>query len=238
MRILVVEDDPIIAQLIETILEQHKYAVDFATDGQMGLDLSDAYEYDAILLDVSLPKKDGIGVCRQIRSQGNTVPILLLTGLNSPADRARGLDAGADDYLGKPFDSQELLARIRAILRRSHQPSTPILIWGNLQLDPVSTTVTYSDNLVPVTPKEYALLELFLRNSKRVFSCDIILDHLWSYGGTPSEEAIRTHIKGLRHKLGSPAFLVISIAYSNDFRFASIIKISKLIISLSSGQNS
>jgi DNA-binding response OmpR family regulator len=201
MRILVVEDDPIIAQLIETILEQQKYAVDFATDGQMGLDLSEAYEYDAILLDVSLPKKDGVGVCQQIRSQGNTVPILLLTALDSPADRARGLDAGADDYLGKPFDPQELLARIRAILRRSHQPSTPILTWGDLHLDPVSTIVTYSNNLVTLTPKEYALLELFLRNSKRVFSCDAILDHLWSYGGTPSEEAIRTHIKGLRHKL-------------------------------------
>ncbi len=201
MRILVVEDDPIISQLIETILEQQKYAVDFATDGQMGLDLSEAYEYDAILLDVSLPKKDGIAVCHQIRSQGNTVPILLLTALDSPADRARGLDAGADDYLGKPFDPAELLARIRAILRRSHQPSTPILTWGDLHLDPVSATVTYSDKLVPVTPKEYALLELFLRNSKRVFSCDAILDHLWSYGGTPSEEAIRTHIKGLRHKL-------------------------------------
>jgi DNA-binding response OmpR family regulator/HPt (histidine-containing phosphotransfer) domain-containing protein len=201
MRILVVEDDPIIAQLIETILQHHKYAVDFAADGQMGLELSGAYEYDAILLDVSLPKKDGIAVCQQIRSGGNTVPILLLTGLNSPADRARGLDAGADDYLGKPFDPEELLARLRAILRRSHQASTPILRWGNLALDPVSATVTYGDKLVSVTPKEYALLELLLRNSKRVFSCDAILDHLWSYDGTPSEEAIRTHIKGLRHKL-------------------------------------
>jgi DNA-binding response OmpR family regulator/HPt (histidine-containing phosphotransfer) domain-containing protein len=214
MRILVVEDDPIISQLIETILEQQKYAVDFATDGQMGLDLSLAYEYDAILLDVSLPKKDGIAVCHKIRSQGNTVPILLLTALDSPADRTRGLDAGADDYLGKPFDPEELLARIRAILRRSHQPSTPILTWGDLHLDPVSTTVTYSDKLVTVTPKEYALLELFLRNNKRVFSCDAILDHLWSYGGTPSEEAIRTHIKGLRHKLkqaGAAADLIETV---------------------------
>ena len=214
MRILVIEDDPIISQLIETILEQQKYAVDFATDGQMGLDSIEAYEYDAILLDLSLPKKDGIGVCQQLRSQGNTVPILLLTGLDSPADRARGLDAGADDYLGKPFDPQELLARIRALLRRSHQPSTPILTWGDLHLDPVSATVTYSDKLVPVTPKEYALLELFLRNSKRVFSCDAILDHLWSYGDTPSEEAIRTHIKGLRHKLkqaGAAADLIETV---------------------------
>ncbi len=201
MRILVVEDDPGIAFLLETILETHKYAVDLATDGQAGLDLTDAYEYDAILLDVTLPKKDGIGVCLELRDRGNTVPILLLTSLDSPADRTRGLDAGADDYLGKPFDRDELLARLRAILRRSHAPSAPILSWGNLHLDPVSTTVTFGDRLVPVTPKEYALLELFLRNSKRVFSCDAILDHLWSYDGTPGEEAIRTHIKGLRQKL-------------------------------------
>jgi DNA-binding response OmpR family regulator len=201
MRILVVEDDPIVAQIIEAILQQDKYVTDVASDGQMGLDLSESYEYDAILLDVSLPHKDGIKVCQEIRSMGNTVPILLLTAYDTPADRARGLDAGADDYLGKPFDAKELLARIRAILRRSHQPSTPILTWGDLQLDPVRVTVTYADKLLPLTPKEYALLELFLRNSKRVFSCDVILDHLWSYSETPGEEAIRTHIKGLRHKL-------------------------------------
>jgi DNA-binding response OmpR family regulator/HPt (histidine-containing phosphotransfer) domain-containing protein len=200
MRILVVEDDPGIGFLLETILATHKYAVDVATDGQAGLDLSDAYEYDAILLDVSLPKKDGISVCREIRAQGNTVPILLLTSLDSPADRTKGLDAGADDYLGKPFDQDELLARLRAILRRSHAPTVPILNWGSLQLDPVSTNVTFGDRLVPVTPKEYALLELFLRNSKRVFSCNAILDHLWSFN-TPGEEVIRTHIKGLRQKL-------------------------------------
>ncbi|WP_310481101.1 response regulator [Chamaesiphon sp. VAR_48_metabat_403] len=200
MRILVVEDDPGIAFLLETILATHKYAVDVATDGQAGLDLSDAYEYDAILLDVTLPKKDGISVCREIRAKGNIVPILLLTSLDSAADRTRGLDAGADDYLGKPFDRDELLARLRAILRRSHAPTAPILSWGSLQLDPVSTNVTFGDRLVPVTPKEYALLELFLRNSKRVFSCNAILDHLWSFD-TPGEEVIRTHIKGLRHKL-------------------------------------
>jgi DNA-binding response OmpR family regulator/HPt (histidine-containing phosphotransfer) domain-containing protein len=200
MRILVVEDDPGIGFLLETILATHKYAVDVATDGQAGLDLSDAYEYDAILLDVSLPKKDGISVCREIRAKGNTVPILLLTCLDSPGDRTRGLDAGADDYLGKPFDRDELLARLRAILRRSHAPTVPILTWGDLKLDPVSTDVTFGDRLVPVTPKEYALLELFLRNSKRVFSCNAILDHLWSFD-TPGEDVIRTHIKGLRHKL-------------------------------------
>jgi DNA-binding response OmpR family regulator len=175
--------------------------VDLATDGQAGLDLSDAYEYDMILMDVSLPKKDGVSICQEIRARGNAVPILLLTGLNSPADRTRGLDAGADDYLGKPFDPDELMARIRALLRRSTAVSAPILTWDSLQLDPVSATVKFADRIVPVTPKEYALLELFLRNSKRVFSCNAILDHLWSYDGTPGEEAIRTHIKGLRQKL-------------------------------------
>jgi DNA-binding response OmpR family regulator len=201
MRILVVEDDPTISALIETILETQKYAVDLAINGQVGLDLSGAYEYDAILMDITLPKKDGVTVCEEIRARGNTVPILLLTALDSAADRARGLDAGADDYLGKPFDPDELLARVRALLRRGAAPSVPTLTWGSLQLNPVSATVTFADRIVPVTPKEYALLELFLRNSKRVFSCSAILDHLWSYDGTPGEEAIRTHIKGLRQKL-------------------------------------
>lgn len=200
MRILVVEDDPAIAFLIETILETYKYTVDLASDGQVGLDLSDAYEYDAILLDVTLPKKDGVSVCREIRARGNSVPILLLTALDSPADRTKGLDAGADDYLGKPFDRNELLARIRALLRRAHTTTVPILTWGSLQLDPASTSVTFDERLVPLTPKEYALLELFLRNSKRVFSCNAILDRLWSED-SPSEDTIRTHIKGLRHKL-------------------------------------
>jgi DNA-binding response OmpR family regulator/HPt (histidine-containing phosphotransfer) domain-containing protein len=172
-----------------------------AQDGQMGLDLSESYEYDVILLDVSLPKRDGISICQAIRSRGDQVPILLLTALDSPADRARGLNAGADDYLGKPFDPAELLARVRALLRRSSNLSNPVLTWGELQLDPLAATVTYANQLVTVTPKEYAMLELFLRNSKRVFSCNAILEHLWSYDEAPSEEAIRTHIKGIRQKL-------------------------------------
>jgi DNA-binding response OmpR family regulator len=225
MKILVVEDDPTISSLIETILETNKYAVDLATDGQAGLDLSAAYEYDMILMDVSLPKKDGVTVCQEIRARGNSVPILLLTALDSPADRTRGLDAGADDYLGKPFDPDELMARIRALLRRSNAVSTPILTWDSLQLDPVSATVTFADRVVPVTPKEYALLELFLRNSKRVFSCSAILDHLWSYDGTPGEEAIRTHIKGLRQKLkkagATPDF--IETVYGIGYRLKPVI---------------
>jgi DNA-binding response OmpR family regulator len=225
MRILVVEDDPTISALIETILETHKYAVDLAIDGQIGLELSETYEYDAILMDITLPKKDGVTICQEIRARGNTVPILLLTALDSAADRTRGLDAGADDYLGKPFDPDELLARIRALLRRGNAPSIPILAWGNLQLDPVSATVTFADRIIPVTPKEYALLELFLRNSKRVFSCSAILDHLWSYNGTPGEEAIRTHVKGLRQKLkkvgAAPDF--IETVYGIGYRLKPVV---------------
>lgn len=201
MRVLVVEDDSSIAELIEAILHQENYAVDLAVDGQVGLELSDVYEYDLILLDVSLPRRDGISICQEIRLRGSQVPIMLLTALDSPVDRVRGLNAGADDYLGKPFDPTEFLARIHALLRRSSSISTPILAWGKLQLDPLSVTVTYADQAVAVTPKEYAMLELFLRNSKRVFSCNAILDHLWSYDEAPSEEAIRTHIKGIRQKL-------------------------------------
>ena len=201
MRVLVVEDDLSIAELIETILQQENYAVDVANDGQMGLDLSDSCEYDLILLDVSLPRRDGISLCQEIRSRGSKVPIMLLTALDSPVDRARGLNAGADDYLGKPFDPLEFIARIHALLRRCSSLSTPVLTWGELQLDPLSATVTYADRAIAVTPKEYAMLELFLRNSRRVFSCSAILDHLWSYDEAPSEEAIRTHIKGIRQKL-------------------------------------
>ncbi len=220
-----VEDDPTISSLIESILETHRYAVDLAIDGQAGLDLSDAYEYDLILMDVTLPKKDGVSVCQELRARGNTVPILLLTALDSPTDRARGLDAGADDYLGKPFDLNELMARIRALLRRSNTSSAPILAWGNLQLDPVSATVTFADRVVPVTPKEYALLELLLRNSQRVFSCSAILDHLWSYDGTPGEEAIRTHIKGLRQKLkkAGAAADFIETVYGIGYRLKPVI---------------
>jgi DNA-binding response OmpR family regulator len=225
MKILVVEDDPTISSLIETILATHNYVVDLASDGQVGLELSAVYEYDMILMDVSLPKKDGVSVCQEIRARGSAVPILLLTGLDSPADRTKGLDAGADDYLGKPFDPDELMARIRALLRRSHTAATPILVWGSLQLNPVSAAVTFADRVVPVTPKEYALLELFLRNNKRVFSCSAILDHLWSYDGTPGEEAIRTHIKGLRQKLkkaGATADLIETV-YGIGYRLKPII---------------
>ncbi|MTJ08117.1 MULTISPECIES: response regulator [unclassified Anabaena] len=201
MKILVVEDDELNAYALSAVLTDQNYAVEVAHDGDTAWDLVATYDYDLILLDVMLPKLDGISLCRQIRSSGRQVPILLLTGCDSSHEKATGLDAGADDYVVKPFDQEELVARVRALLRRGGVTSQPILEWGNLKLDPSTCEATYNNNLISLTPKEYGLLELFMRNHRRVFSCGMILEHLWSYEDTPGEEAVRTHIKGLRMKL-------------------------------------
>ncbi|MBH8553443.1 response regulator [Nostocaceae cyanobacterium CENA357] len=214
MKILVVEDDELNAYALTAVLTNQNYAVEVATDGNAAWNLIEAYNYDLILLDVMLPKLDGISLCRQIRSMGLQMPILLLTGCDSSHEKAIGLDAGADDYVVKPFEEEELVARVRALLRRGGTTSQPVLEWGDLRLDPSSCEVTYAQKLLSLTPKEYALLELFLRNSRRVFSCGMILEHLWSYEDTPGEEAVRTHIKGLRQKLksvGVPSDLIETV---------------------------
>ncbi len=202
MRILLIEDDELIAQqLVPKLTHQQNYTIDVATDGQTGLGHAEAFPYDLILLDVILPKIDGISICRRLRSQGIKTPILLLTAQDNSTNKVMGLDAGADDYLTKPFDLQELSARIRALLRRGDRSATPIFSWGDLSLDPSSCEVTYQKRLISLTPKEYGILELFLRNKQRVFSRSVILDHLWSFEEFPGEETVTAHIKGLRHKL-------------------------------------
>ncbi|MEH1821689.1 MAG: response regulator [Nostoc sp.] len=224
MKILVVEDDELNAHTLTAVLINQNYAVEIATDGDAAWDFIQTYDYDLILLDVVLPKLDGISLCRQIRSSDLQMPILLLTGRDSSHEKAIGLDAGADDYVVKPFEEEELIARIRALLRRKGVTSQPVLEYGKLQLDPSSCEVIYAGNLLPLTPKEYALLELFLRNTRRVFSCGMILEHLWCYEDTPQEEAVRTHIKGLRHKLkavGAPSDLVETV-YGIGYRLKSL----------------
>jgi len=214
MKILIVEDDELNAYALTAVLTNQNYAVEVGSDGITAWELIQTYDYDLILLDVMLPRLDGISLCRQIRSSGRQMPILLLTGCDSSHEKAIGLDAGADDYVVKPFDEEELVARVRALLRRGVTTAQPILEWGNLQLDPSSCEVRYNQNLLSLTPKEYALLELFLRHSRRVFSCSMILEHIWSYEDTPGEEAVRTHIKGLRMKLrnaGAPGDLVETV---------------------------
>ncbi|MGQ9873119.1 response regulator transcription factor, partial [Leptodesmis sp.] len=195
MRILIVEDDELTAQTLVPILTHQNHVVEIAVNGETAWDLIKTFNYDLMLLDVAAPDVDGVGLCRRIRARGLHTPILLLTDHDSCHERAIGLDAGADDYVVKPFDQEELVARVRALLRRGTISSQPVLEWGLLQLDPSSCEVTYNDQPLLLTPKEYALLELFLRNSRRVFSCGVILEHLWAYEETPGEEAVRTHIK-------------------------------------------
>ncbi len=214
MRILLVEDDPRIAQTLGAVLRQNHYTVDLAEDGELGLNFAQTYEYDLILLDLMLPKRDGFGVCRELRKGGDRVPILMLTAKDTSTDQVMGLDAGADDYVVKPFEIEPLLARIRALLRRGSAALPPVLTWEKLHLDPSTCVVTYQDLPLHVTPKEYALLELMLRSPHRVLSRGIILEHLWDLEDPPSEETVKVHLRRLRQKLkaaGAPPTLIETV---------------------------
>ena len=158
MKFLLVEDDQALASAIEQLLSKHHYVMDLATDGVMGRDMAEAFPYDFILLDWTLPKLDGIELCKYLRDEGNYTPIILMTARDASSDKVAGLDAGADDYLVKPFEFEELLARIRALLRRAEGIASPVLQWGDLCLDPRSSEVSCRNQPIAVTPKEYALL--------------------------------------------------------------------------------
>lgn len=222
MRILLVEDDELLAEKLTQALIQQHYLVDHASDGQAGWDLAESLDYDLILLDWMLPERDGISVCKELRAKGDRTPILLLTAYDSFSQKVTGLDAGADDYVVKPYNLEELLARIRALFRRGEANLLPILEWGNLKLTPSSCEVFYEECSLPLTSKEYALLELFLRNPHRIFSQSALLDHLWSFDEPPSENAVRAHIKSLRRKLkDSGAGDVLETVYGLGYRLRS-----------------
>ncbi|BAY85960.1 multi-component transcriptional regulator [Calothrix parasitica NIES-267] len=224
MRILVVEDDKCIAKALENILSNQHYVVDVADNGLLGWEFVESFTYDLILLDVILPELDGIKFCQKLREHNYQTPVLLLTAQNSSNDKVLGLDAGADDYVVKPFEVTELLARIRVLLRRKNTPIQAVLEWEKLRLNPGSAEVTYNGNLLNLTPKEYLLLELFLRNSNIVFSRSEILDHLWSMEEAPKEDTVTAHIKGLRHKLtkaGAPNDLIETV-YGLGYRLKEI----------------
>ncbi|HIK19414.1 MAG TPA: response regulator transcription factor [Leptolyngbyaceae cyanobacterium M33_DOE_097] len=211
MKILVVEDDRNVAQSLQLLLSSYNYAVDVAVDGKTGMQMADAYQYDLLLLDVILPDLNGVNLCQQLRIKGLKTPILLLTGQGGGHQKAIALNAGADDYVVKPFDTEELIARIQALMRRGGVTHTPILCWGNLSIDPSSRQVAYGTHLLSMTPKEYAILELFLRNPHRPFNAKVILDQVWTSLESPGEEAVRVHIKELRQKLtasGAPKDLI------------------------------
>lgn len=224
MKILIVEDDERLSELIAEDLGEQNYAVETAEDGLLGWELASAFHYDLILLDIMLPQLDGITLCQRLRSQENTTPILMLTARDTTTDKVVGLDAGADDYLVKPFELQELGARTRALLRRHQTNYSSTLTWGELELDPNRCEVTYQETLLSLTPKEYRLLEMFLRNGTRVFSRTQILDHLWAFESCPEEDTVRAHIKGLRQKLkssGAPPDLIETV-YGLGYRLKEI----------------
>ncbi|MBL1175291.1 response regulator [Pantanalinema sp. GBBB05] len=215
MKILLVEDDTVMSTALAEMLTANHYMINLAVDGQTGLDLASAVDYDLILLDLQIPKLDGISLCRQLRSQGYEKPILLLTSYTSDAEIVAGLDAGADDYVIKPYTPEALLAKLRALLRRSaaagtaktatiastdrHPTST--LTWGSLCVDLVAGRVAVGEQVIPLTATEYNLLELFLRHPDRIFSRSAILDRLWGFDDAPTERAIVTHVKDVRKKL-------------------------------------
>lgn len=201
MKILLVEDDEGAALVLKNILTQQHYTVDMASDGETGLSLAQMFAYDLVLLDIMLPKLDGLMFCRQLRAQKNDTSILLLTALDSSTSKVIGLDAGADDYVIKPFDTNELSARIRALIRRKTPTRSSIIQAGNVRLDTSSSQVICNGELLHLTAKEYALLELFLRNSDRIFTQEMLLDYLWSSEELPSTNTVRAHIKALRRKL-------------------------------------
>lgn len=201
MKILLVEDDERIAVPLAEALGDQNYAVDVAEDGELGWDYLDTYLYSLVLLDIMLPRLNGIQLCQRMRQRGLQTPVLMLTARDTSTDKVLGLDAGADDYVVKPFDLQELLARIRALLRRGTVTLSPVLAWGTLELDPNTCLVTCDCQPLTLTPKEYQLLELLMRNPQRTFSRTDILNHLWATEATPGAETVKVHMRGLRQKL-------------------------------------
>jgi len=201
MRILVVEDEKKVASFIKKGLQEEHYAVDIAYDGEEGLALVQINEYDLILLDIMLPKLDGMEVLRRIRGNGFGVPILILTAKDSVEDIVTGLDTGSDDYLTKPFSFAELVARVRALLRRKAKEKTDILTIGDLRLSTSTHRVKRGTREIELTPKEYALLEYFMRNPNRILTRALITEHVWDYHFDPETNVIDVYVNYLRKKI-------------------------------------
>jgi two-component system, OmpR family, response regulator QseB len=225
MRILLVEDDDRIAMPLLEDLRQQKHTVDYAKDGMAGWDCAQAIDYDLILLDLMLPQLDGISLCRRLRSNGCTACILMLTARDTTADKVAGLDAGADDYLVKPFDLEELAARIRALSRRTPELKPTVLSHGALQLDPSRRTVCYAGQAIALTPKEFMILEQLLRHPSQVFTRAMLIDRLWEFDQISGEETIKTHVTNLRRKLklsGSPDNHIETV-YGVGYRLCAVV---------------
>ena len=223
MRILLIEDDDRIAKPLAEDLKHQHHVVEIARDGLEGWQYAQANNYDLILLDLMLPKLDGITLCQRLRASLCQSLILMLTARDTTNDKIIGLDAGADDYLVKPFELEELAARIRALSRRNLETHQPVLAYKDLQLDPSICKVTYQDKLLSLTPKEYMLLECFLKNPTQILTRSALMDKLWEFDKSSSEETIKTHITNLRKKLrlAGNSTEVIETVYGVGYRLHS-----------------
>lgn len=204
MRLLLVEDQPKVASFIQRGLEEEHYAVDLASKGNDALDLVSANAYDLIILDLMLPDISGFEVCRELRLQGLTVPVLMLTARDALDDKVAGLDAGADDYLTKPFAFPEFLARVRALLRRREDVKTSRLQIADLVLDTATHEVTRGGTLIDLASKEYAVLEYLMRHAERVVTRTMMLEAVWGYDFDPGSNVVDVYIRYLRRKLDDP----------------------------------
>jgi len=203
MRILIVEDDRKVGAFIQKGLREEQYAVDVCRDGEEAVEWASVNSYDVIVLDIMLPKKDGFTVCRELRQTGVLTPILMLTAKDSVEDKVSGLTEGADDYLTKPFSFEELLARIRALLRRAQDYKTKALRAGDLELDPIKRQATRAGKHIPLSGKEYALLEYLMRNKGRVVSESMIVEHVWDMNYEGTSNIVNVYINYLRKKIDS-----------------------------------
>lgn len=204
MRLLIVEDNQRLRNSIKLSLEENGYVCDEAADGVEGQELAELTTYDAIILDIMLPKRDGLEVCRNLRSLHQRTPILLLTARDAVEDRVKGLDSGADDYLVKPFALDELKARLRALLRRDAPDKAGLLTAGDLELDPATHIAQRAGKPIELTSKEFALLEYMLRNPNWLITREMAERHVWDYGGASASNLVDVYIRRLRRKLDDP----------------------------------
>jgi two-component system OmpR family response regulator len=204
VRVLVVEDAARMAGLLKRALQEEGHAVDVAADGPEGLWLAAENAYEAIVLDVMLPGLDGVQLCRRLRESGSWVPVLMLTARDGVGDRVQGLDAGADDYLVKPFSLLELAARLRALARRDGRSRPAVLAEGDLRLDPAAKRAWRGETEVQLTPKEFALLEFFLRHPGRVLTRSQIIEALWDFAYDGGSNVVDQYVNYLRRKIDTP----------------------------------
>lgn len=232
MRVLVVEDDVQVADMLAEALSNRQYIVDVVQDGEEAWRYVETLDYDLILLDVTLPKLNGIRFCQRLREpqmqpylrHNSNAPVLMLTARDTVEDKVMGLDAGADAYMVKPFEIEELMAQIRALLRRGMTTANPNLTWGDLSLNPDTYEVTYGEQPLNLTPKEYQVLELLVSSGRRVLSRPGMIERLWDVGESPTEEAVKSHIRSLRQKLrevGAPEDFIETV-YGLGYRLKEV----------------